>query len=68
MSRISQGALEEVRAVLAKYDLALQESGMTDKARGTAFGDVQRFTCWLAYCYEPMVRSDCHCSVDRRRR
>ena len=65
MPRISQEALEEVQAILAEYDRVLREAGMTDDARGTAFGDVERFTCWLDHCYQPMKRSHCRCPVNR---
>ena len=65
MPRISQEALEEVRAILAEYRRELGEGGMKGQAIGTAFGDVERFTCWLDYCYQPMSRRPCRCRTDR---
>jgi len=65
MPRISESSLEEIRAALADYNRELQESGMTIGSQKTAFGDAQRFTCWLADCYRPMQTLPCRCPVDR---
>ncbi len=56
MPKVSGEALAEVRVALREYEQALIASGMREKARATAYGDVERFVRWLDDDYEPMSR------------
>ena len=62
--RVSQQTFDEIRGILQEYSDALEAAGMKEKARATAFGDVQRFACWLSRCREPMERkTSCRCGA-----
>ena len=57
MPKVSGEALAEIRVALREYEQALMDSGMTERARATAYGDVERFVRWLDGDYEPMARN-----------